>query len=97
MSMKLTGEVILNEETLSKLKAELRREILSDINEKGITVAEAERVIRRVKNVGEFTAIIGGLIYDFINPDTPVWEMIKDNCDERNFNKLKLCHEILKL
>ena len=50
--IELTGKVILDDETLEALKKEVRKEVMEDIKEDGLSYKEAVRFVTEINNVG---------------------------------------------
>lgn len=92
--MKLTGEIILDEKTIQQLKEEVRVEVLKDIEKDGLDYEEALKFIKSINSVTGFRNIFIDSLSEFL-PKIKSEDFHFD--DEKNFNKLKMCLEIMKM
>lgn len=92
--MKLTGEIILDEKTTQQLKEEVRVEVLKDIEKDGLDYKEALKFLKSINSVTSFRNIFIDSLSEFL-PKIKSEDFNFD--DEKNFNKLKMCLEIMKM
>lgn len=93
-NMELTGRIILDEETKQALKNKIRAEVLEDIKEDGLEYEEALAFIKNIDTVCKFKNIFLAGLSEFL-PKVKTGNFHFD--DEKTFNKLKMCLEILKM
>lgn len=92
--MKLTGEIILDEKTTQQLKEEVRVEVLKDIEKDGLNYEEALKFIKNINSVIGFRNFFIDSLSEFL-PKIKSEDFYFDN--EKIFNKLKMCLEIMKM
>ena len=92
--MKLTGEIILDEKTTQQLKEEVRVEVLKDIEKDGLDYEEALKFIKSINSVTGFRNFFIDSLSEFL-PKIKSEDFHFD--DKKNFNKLKMCLEIMKM
>lgn len=92
--MKLTGRIILDEETKQALKNEIRAEVLEDIKEDGLEYEEALAYIKNIDNVCGFKNIFVAGLSEFL-PKVETGDFHFD--DEKTYKKLKMCLEIMEM
>lgn len=92
--MKLTGEIILDEKTTQQLKEEVRVEVLKDIEKDGLDYEEALKFIKSINSITGFRIFFIDSLSEFL-PKIKSEDFHFD--DEKIFNKLKMCLEIMKM
>ena len=91
-TIKLTGEVILDDESLNKLKEELRKEVIESIKLDGLSDDEAKKFLLGIDNVSGFVNILIEVLPEFLNSlDNGKFHFD----DEAKYKKLKMCYDIL--
>lgn len=92
--MKLTGEVILDENSLENLKEEVRKDVVEEIRNEGLHYMEATKYLSSIDDVTGFSNILKEVMPEFLRSQEK-----KDFYfnDEKTYAKLMMCYEILSL
>lgn len=94
MELKLSGEVILDDETMEELKEKVRQEVINDIQKDGLSYEEAVRFLREIDNISGFMNTLKATIPEFV-------DKFKDKDkyfdDDIKYKKIKLINDILNL
>lgn len=92
--MKLTGEVILDENSLEKLKEEVRKDVIEEIRNKGLHHIEITKYLSSIDNVTRFANILKEVMPEFLhNMEDKDFHFD----DEKIYAKLMMCYKILMM
>lgn len=92
--LKLTGQVLLDDESMNKLRESIRKEIIQEIKEDGHYTSEIKQFLNEL-DAKSYYNMISQTISDIIQKTDP--EKFTWSDDQLKFDKLKLMSDIILL